>query len=196
MIASACREYIRKLFAELYPGCTVIYAYPGMSPRPPLPYVALAFEKVQTVKVNETIEDGVLQQEWYKTIPFTAELVTSSKITHADGTMTENPSTALDDLDRSIQFLRSAYVGDKSRALNIAISVTGDPEQIFNPTPGAERAKCSYAVDFVELTKEYAALHPRSEDYTFDHPSSASEELANMKAGWFNEVEITPKVNQ
>lgn len=196
MTASECREHIQKLFAELYPGCTVIHSYPGMSPRPPLPYVALTFEKVQTVKVNEIIEDGVLQQEWYKTIPFTAELVTSSKTTHANGTMIENPSTALDDLDRSIHFLRSAYVGDKSRALNIAISVTSDPEQIFNPTPSVERAKCSYTVDFVELTKEYAALHPRDEDYMSDHPSSASKELANMKAGWFNEVEITPKVNQ
>ena len=196
MIAAACRECIRKLFAELYPGCTVIYAYPGMSPRPPLPYVALTFGKVQTVKVNEAIEDGILQQEWYKTIPFTAEFVTSSKITHADGTMSENPSTALDDLDRSIQFLRSAYVGDKTRALNISISATGDPEQVFNPTPSVERARCSYSVDFVELTKEYAALHPRDGDCAFDHSSSMSEELANMKAGWFNEVEVTPKVNE
>ena len=195
MIASACREFVRNIFAELYPGCTVIYAYPGYSPRPPLPYLAITFEKVQTIKVYDGIVDGILQQSWLKTMPFTVELVTSSKISHSEGKMSENPSTALDDIDRSIQFIRSSYITDKSNKLNVAISATGDPEQVFNPTPGVERARCSFSVDYIELTKEYAALHPRESAYTADHPSAASEDVVNMKAGWFNEVEIIPQVN-
>lgn len=196
MIASACREYIRKLFSDLYPGCTVIYSYPGISPRPPLPYIVLDFGKVQTSKVNAAIEDGILQQAWYKTIPFTAELVASSKVTHSDGSMSVSASTVVDDLDRSIQFLRSDYVADQSRAVNIAISVAGDPEPVYNAAPSVERAKCSYSVDFIESTDEYAALHPADGVYSADHPSAASEKLTNMRAGWFNEAEIIPKVNE
>lgn len=48
-------------------------------------------------------------------------------------------------------------------------------------------------VDFVQSTKEYAALAPADGEYSEDHASAASKTVADMKAGWFDEVEVEKK---
>lgn len=61
MTPAECREAVRLMFAELYPKCKVIYSYPN-AVRPPLPYIVLDFESVDTTGVFESIEDGTFQQ--------------------------------------------------------------------------------------------------------------------------------------
>lgn len=108
MTPAECREAVRTMFADLYPTCKVIYSYPN-AVRPPLPYIVLDFESIDTVGAFETIEDGILQQQKCKRIPFSAELVTESKTTHAAGVKKVGLSTAVDDLDQAVQFFDSQY---------------------------------------------------------------------------------------
>jgi hypothetical protein len=102
----------------------------------------------------------------------------------------------VDDLAQSIRFFQSSYAEDKMRLLNISVTATGNPEQIHNSVSGVERARCSFSVDFVQNTKEYAALHPQDGEYIADHDSAASKELADMQAGYFTEVEIEPQIKE
>ena len=192
MTPAECREKVRLMFVELYPHCTVIYSYPN-SVRPPLPYVVLDFERIDQVGSFECIEDGILWQEKCKRIPFSAELVTESKTEHAAGVKKVGLSTAVDDLEQAAQFFDSQYAGDKMRAMNITVCANGSPEAIHNSAPGVERTRCSFYVDFVQSTKEYAALAPADGEYSEDHASAASKTVADMKAGWFDEVEVEKK---
>ena len=112
MTPAECREAVRLMFAELYPKCKVIYSYPN-AVRPPLPYIVLDFESVDTTGVFESIEDGTFQQQKSKHIPFSAELVTGSKTSHAGGIKKVGLPTAVDDLDQAVQFFDSHYASDK-----------------------------------------------------------------------------------
>lgn len=129
-------------------------------------------------------------------MPFSAELVAQSKVVHGGGVKKALLSTAVDDLAQSIRFFQSSYAEDKMRLLNISVTATGNPEQIHNSVSGVERARCSFSVDFVQNTKEYAALHPQDGAYIADHDSAASKELADMQAGYFTEVEIEPQIKE
>lgn len=82
------------------------------------------------------------------------------------------------------------------RLLNISVTATGNLEQIYNSVSGVERARCSFSVDFIQSTKEYAALHPQDGEYIADHDSAASKKLADMQAGYFTEVEIEPQIKE
>ena len=189
MTPAECREAVRLMFVELNPHCTVIYSYPN-SVRPPLPYVVLDFERIEPVNAFEYVKNGILWQEKCKRIPFSAELVTESKTEHAAGVKKVGLSTVVDDLEQAIQFFDSQYAGDKMRAMNITVCTEGSPEPIHNSAPGVERARCSFYVDFVQRTKEYAALAPIDGEYSEDHASAASKKVADMEAGWFDEVEV------
>ena len=101
MTPAECREAVRTMFADLYPICKVIYSYPN-AVRPPLPYIVLDFESIDTVGAFETIEDGILQQQKCKRIPFSAELVAESKTTHAAGVKKVGLSTAVEDRKRRL----------------------------------------------------------------------------------------------
>lgn len=193
MTPAECREAVRTMFADLYPTCKVIYSYPN-AVRPPLPYIVLDFESIDKVGAFETIEDGILQQQKCKRILFSAELVAESKTTHAAGVKKVGLSTAVDDLDQAVQFFDSQYACDKMRAINITVSAEGIPEPIHNSAPGVERARCSFYVDFVQRTKEYAALAPIDGEYSEDHASAASKKVADMEAGWFDEVEVKKEI--
>lgn len=193
MTPAECREAVRLMFVELYPHCTVIYSYPN-SVRPPLPYVVLDFERIEPVNSFEYVKNGILWQEKCKRIPFSAELVTESKTEHAAGVKKVGLSTVVDDLEQAIQFFDSQYAGDKMRAMNITVCMEGSPEPIHNSAPGVERARCSFYVDFVQRTKEYAALAPIDGEYSEDHASAASKKVADMEAGWFNEVEVKKEI--
>ena len=173
MTEAECRAEIRKFFMELYPACTVIYSYPGNAARPPAPYVVLDFNAADSSQIDEYVDDGILQQTWYMTMPFSAELVA-----------------------QSIRFFQSPYAEDKMRLLNISVTATGNLEQIYNSVSGVERARCSFSVDFIQSTKEYAALHPQDGEYIADHDSAASKKLADMQAGYFTEVEIEPQIKE
>ena len=196
MTEAECRAEIRKFFMELYPACTVIYSYPGNAARPPAPYVVLDFDAADSSQIDEYVDDGILQQTWYMSMPFSAELVAQSKVVHGGGVKKALLSTAVDDLAQSIRFFQSSYAEDKMRLLNISVTATGNPEQIHNSVSGVERARCSFSVDFVQNTKEYAALHPQDGEYIADHDSAASKELADMQAGYFTEVEIEPQIKE
>lgn len=113
MTEAECRAEIRKFFMELYPACTVIYAYPGNAARPPAPYVALDFDAADSSQIDEYVDDGILQQTWYMTMPFSAELVAQSKVVHGGGVKKALPSTVVDDLAQSIRFFQSPYAEDK-----------------------------------------------------------------------------------
>ena len=194
MTPAECREAVRLMFVELYPHCTVIYSYPN-SVRPPLPYVVLDFERIEPVNSFEYVKNGILWQEKCKRIPFSAELVTESKTEHAAGVKKVSLSTVVDDLEQAIQFFDSQYAGDKMRAMNITVCTTeGSPEPIHNSAPGVERARCSFYVVFVQRTKEYAALAPIDGEYSEDHASAASKKVADMEAGWFDEVEVKKEI--
>ena len=193
MTPAECREAVRLMFVELYPHCTVIYSYPN-SVRPPLPYVVLDFERIELVNAFEYVKNGILWQEKCKRIPFSAELVTESKTEHAAGVKKVGLSTVVDDLEQAIQFFDSQYAGDKMRAMNITVCTEGSPEPIHNSAPGVERARCSFYVDFVQRTKEYAALAPIDGEYSEDHASAASKKAADMEAGWFDEVEVKKEI--
>ena len=193
MTPAECREAVLLMFVELYPHCTVIYSYPN-SVRPPLPYVVLDFERIEPVNAFEYVKNGILWQEKCKRIPFSAELVTESKTEHAAGVKKVSLSTVVDDLEQAIQFFDSQYAGDKMRAMNITVCTEGSPEPIHNSAPGVERARCSFYVDFVQRTKEYAALAPIDGEYSEDHASAASKKAADMEAGWFDEVEVKKEI--
>lgn len=85
MTEAECRAEIRKFFMELYPACTVIYSYPGNAARPPAPYVVLDFDAADSSQIDEYVDDGILQQTWYMSMPFSAELVAQSKVVHGGG---------------------------------------------------------------------------------------------------------------
>lgn len=196
MTEAECRAEIRKFFMELYPACTVIYSYLGNAARPPAPYVVLDFNAADSSQIDEYVDDGILQQTWYMTMPFSAELVAQSKVVHGGGVKKALPSTVVDDLAQSIRFFQSPYAEDKMRLLNISVTATGNLEQIYNSVSGVERARCSFSVDFIQSTKEYAALHPQDGEYIADHDSAASKKLADMQAGYFTEVEIEPQIKE
>ena len=120
-------------------------------------------------------------------------MVIARKTEHAAGVKKVGLSTAVDDLEQAVQFFDSQYAGDKMRAMNITVCADGSPEAIHNSAPGVERARCSFYVDFVQSTKEYAALAPADGEYSEDHASAASKTVADMKAGWFDEVEVEKK---
>lgn len=191
MKAQECKDYVIESFQRLYPACTVIQSYPGFSTRPPLPYIVLEFGAEEVTAQNESIVDGILQQAWSETMPFVAELVAQSRTGHADGIKRVLPPVAVDDLAQSVRFFDSPLAEDFMRAKNVRIYATGSPTPIFNATPGVERAQCSFAADFVLRTSEYAALAPVSEEYTADHKSAASKELADIQAGYFDSAEVT-----
>lgn len=191
MTVQECKNYVIESFQKLYPNCTVIQSYPGFSARPPLPYVVLEFNSEEIKAENEFIVDGILQQAWSETIPFEAELVAQSRTEHVDGTKRVLSAVVLDDLAQSVRFFESPFAEDFMRAKNVRIYSTSSPTQIFNATPGVERARCSFAADFVLLTSEYAALSPNGEEYTPNRNSAASKELADMQAGYFDSVEVT-----
>ena len=182
MTPAECREAVRLMFVELYPHCTVIYSYPN-SVRPPLPYVVLDFERIELVNAFEYVKNGILWQEKCE-----------SKTEHAAGVKKVGLSTVVDDLEQAIQFFDSQYAGDKMRAMNITVCTEGSPEPIHNSAPGVERARCSFYVDFVQRTKEYAALAPIDGEYSEDHASTASKKAADMEAGWFDEVEVKKEI--
>ena len=194
MTEAECRAEIRKLFMELYPACTVIYSYPGNAARPPAPYVVLDFDAADSSQIDEYVDDGILQQTWYMSMPFSAELVAQSKVVHGGGVKKALLSTAVDDLAQSIRFFQSSYAEDKMRLLNISVTATGNPEQIHNSVSGVERARCSFSVNFVQCTKEYAALAPTIGGYEADHNSAAAKAIADAVAGWFDKVEVEKKI--
>lgn len=196
MTPSECREAVKQMFAALYPGCVVDYSYPSDNTPPTLPYMVLDFGRIETQPPAQTVKDGILYYSWRKSMSFTVELVTKSKTTHKDGKKLTGLSTVVDDLDQSIQFLHSAYAGDLMRALNIAVAKNGTPEPIYNSVSSVERARCAFYVDFIQKTKEYAALQPQDGEYIADHDSAASKELADMEAGWFNEIEIEREITE
>lgn len=189
MTPAECREAVRLMFAELYPKCKVIYSYPN-AVCPPLPYIVLDFESVDTTGVFESIEDGTFQQRKSKHIPFSAELVTGSKTSHAGGIKKVGLPTAVDDLDQAVQFFDSHYASDKMRSINITVYAEGIPEAIHNSAPGVERARCSFSVNFMQCTKGYAALAPSIGDYSEDHDSAAAKDVADVEAGWFDKAEV------
>ncbi len=195
MTAVECREAVRVMFEKLYPGCKVIYSRPN-AVRPPLPYVVLDFENVDTTGAFESIEDGTFLQQKYKHISFSAELVTESKTSHAAGVKKVGLSTAVDDLDQAVQFFDSHYASDKMRSMNITVYAEGIPEAIHNSAPGVERARCSFSVDFVQCTKGYAALAPSVGDYSEDHESAAAKDVADAEAGWFDKAEVRRDENK
>ena len=80
------------------------------------------------------------------------------------------------------------------RAINITVSAEGIPEAIHNSAPGVERARCSFSVNFVQCTKEYAALAPTIGGYEADHNSAAAKAIADAEAGWFDKVEVEKKI--
>ena len=178
MTEAECRAEIRNFF---------------MAARPPAPYVVLDFNAADSSQIDEYVDDGILQQTWYMTMPFSAELVAQSKVVHGGGVKKALPSTVVDDLAQSIRFFQSPYAEDKMRLLNISVTAT---EQIYNSVSGVERARCSFSVDFIQSTKEYAALHPQDGEYITDHDSAASKKLADMQAGYFTEVEIEPQIKE
>ena len=190
MTEAECRAEIRKFFMELYPACTVIYSYPGNAARPPAPYVVLDFDAADSSQIDEYVDDGILQQTWYMSMPFSAELVAQSKVVHGGGVKKALLSTAVDDLAQSIRFFQSSYAEDKMRLLNISVTATGNPEQIHNSVSGVERARCSFSVNFMQCTKGYAALAPSIGDYSEDHDSAAAKDVADVEAGWFDKAEV------
>ena len=122
MTEAECRAEVRQVFMELYPACTVIYSYPGNAARPPAPYVVLDFNAADSSQIDEYVDDGILQQTWYMTMPFSAELVAQSKVVHGGGVKKALPSTVVDDLAQSIRFFQSPYAEDKMRLLNKSIT--------------------------------------------------------------------------
>lgn len=123
-------------------------------------------------------------------IPFSAELVTGSKTSHAGGIKKVGLPTAVDDLDQAVQFFDSHYASDKMRSINITVYAEGIPEAIHNSAPGVERARCSFSVNFMQCTKGYAALAPSIGDYSEDHDSAAAKDVADVEAGWFDKAEV------
>lgn len=190
MTPQECRDTVIELFQRLYPGCTVIYSYPGFSARPPLPYIVLEFGAEEIIAQHQSVKDGILQQAWQETIPFTAEMADKSRTVHDGGVKKVLPPTVVDDLGQSARFFESPYADDTMRAKNIRISLTAPPTPVFNAVPGVERAQCSFSADFVLYTSEYAALSPRDWAYSADRKSAASKELAEMEAGYFTEAEV------
>ena len=186
-----CKSYVLESFQSLYPNCTVIQSYPGFSVRPPLPYIVLEFGSEETTAEIESMVDGILYQSWSETIPFTVELVTQSRTEHDNGVKKVLPPVAADDLAESVRFFLSPLAEDFMRAKNVRIYSTSSPMQVFNVTPGVERAQCSFAVDFILRTSEYAALAMADGSYPYDRKSAASKDLAAMPAGYFDEAEIT-----
>lgn len=107
MTEAECRAEIRKFFMEIYPACTVIYSYPGNAARPPAPYVVLDFDAADSSQIDEYVDDGILQQTWYMTMPFSAELVAQSKVVHGNGVKKALLSTVVDDLAQSTRFFKA-----------------------------------------------------------------------------------------
>lgn len=140
-----------------------------------------------TVEIEHLIRENI---NGLLLIPFSAELVTGSKTSHAGGIKKVGLPTAVDDLDQAVQFFDSHYASDKMRSINITVYAEGIPEAIHNSAPGVERARCSFSVNFMQCTKGYAALAPSIGDYSEDHDSAAAKDVADVEAGWFDKAEV------
>ena len=194
MTIPECIDAVLRIFSELFPDCTVAYSYPGMSERPPLPYILLDFGKPEKQQVDSSFNqgDGVLYQCWHVSLPLTVDMVIDSKTRHKDGKMSVDIPSAFIDLQQASMYFDSPMAHDKLYELNLAISEEAGPQPVYGSAPGIGRARASYSVDFTTTSKEYAALHPVDGEYEAARASSASKELADKEAGWFNEVELKP----
>ena len=193
MTIEECQDSILQFFSKLYPDCTVVYSYPGMTERPPLPYVLLDFGKVESQRVDNSFDhgDGILYQSWHHSIPLTVDLVRSSQTTHSgDGNRIVRRATAVSDLTQADVFLSSSMAEDQLLGLDMSISVDSGPQPVYGSSAGIDRARCSMTVDFTMHSKEYASLHPLDGDYEIARPSMASKALADSEAGYFTEVQI------
>ena len=193
MTIETCQDAVLELFTGLYPKCTVALSYPGMSERPPLPYILLDFGKVESQRVDNSFDhgDGILYQSVHQSMMLTVDLVRSSQTTHSgDGRCVTNRATAVQDLSRAVNFLDSSMAEDKLCGLDIAVSVDSGPQPIYGSPVGIDRARCSMTVDFTMTSKEYAALHPVDGDYEDLRPSIASKQLADAEAGYFTAVKV------
>lgn len=196
MTISECMDAVLGIFSELYPDCTVAISYPGMSERPPLPYILLDFGKVTTRQVDGSFskKDGILYQSWYLGIPLTVDMVIPAKTTHFSGEMVTRRPYAFQDLSQASVYLNSPMGRDKLYDLNLSITEDSGAQPIYGSAPSVDRAQCSFTVDFTMTSKEYAALRPVGDEYIAERRSSASKVLADKEAGWFNEVDCEIKV--
>nr|DAG11247.1 MAG TPA: hypothetical protein [Caudoviricetes sp.] len=193
MTIESCQDAVLELFTGLYPKCTVALSYPGMSERPPLPYILLDFGKVDSQRVDNSFDhgDGILYQSVHQSMMLTVDLVRTSQTTHTkDGRCATHRATAVQDLTKAVNFLDSSMAEDQLFCSDIAISVDSGPQPVYGSPAGIDRARCSMTVNFTMTSKEYAALHPVDGEYEDSRPSMASKALADSEAGYFTAVKV------
>lgn len=190
MTLQECKDIVLEWFQKLYPGCTVIHSYPGYTVRPSLPYIVLEFQRETFGAQHQTVEDGILQQAVAVSVPLLVEMAARSKTVQSDGIKKVVPETVVEDLFQSILYFSSAHAEDLMRLKDLWVVPEGNCTPIYGTTPGVERAQCSFTLNFILHTKEYAALAPQDGAYAADRASSASKDLADMEAGYFEEAEI------
>lgn len=193
MTIESCQDAVLELFTGLYPKCTVALSYPGMSERPPLPYILLDFGKVDSQRVDNSFDhgDGILYQSVHQSMMLTVDLVRTSQTTHTkDGRCATHRATAVQDLTKAVNFLDSSMAEDQLFCSDIAISVDSGPQPVYGSPAGIDRARCSMTVNFTMTSKEYAALHPVDGEYQDSRPSMASKALADAEAGYFTAVKV------
>lgn len=193
MTIESCQDAVLELFTGLYPKCTVALSYPGMSERPPLPYILLDFGKVDSQRVDNSFDhgDGILYQSVHQSMTLSVDLVRTSQTTHTkDGRCSTHRATAVQDLTKAVNFLDSPMAEDRLFCSDIAISVDSGPQPVYGSPAGIDRARCSMTVNFTMNSKEYAALHPVDGKYEDSRPSMASKALADAEAGYFTAVKV------
>lgn len=193
MTIESCQDAVLELFTGLYPKCTVALSYPGMSERPPLPYILLDFGKVDSQRVDNSFDhgDGILYQSVHQSMMLTVDLVRTSQTTHTkDGRCATHRATAVQDLTKAVNFLDSPMAEDQLFCSDIAISIDSGPQPVYGSPVGIDRARCSMTVNFTMTSKEYAALHPVDGEYEDLRPSMASKDLADAEAGYFTAVKV------
>ena len=109
MTEAECRAEIRKFFMELYPACTVIYAYPGNAARPPAPYVVLDFDAADSSQIDEYVDDGILQQTWYICLK-PRELEIEAIITNSPVTWAEQHAASSSRVETMVEELRQLWL--------------------------------------------------------------------------------------
>ena len=194
MILQDFQDLIYDLVSTYFVGATVIIANQNTA-QPKPPSVRLTFGQIRYNKIMEQF-GAEMQREFLGNISVTVELFTLGERIAAESEVAPAINSSASDLSSFIMFLQSDYSILFQQKNNISISIDGDVTPInssLNGTMNAFRASVQLSARFVVSTYGFSNMQINGQPYSQTVSGGGSQELADMKTGAFDTVEINEK---
>ena len=135
--------------------------------------------------------DGIVQDCWPSETMLQVDLFTKgAPVTDDPNVTAARENTAVCDLTDFVNFIHSAYVDNWCYINDISLNVSNihDLTALTNDTSWTYRAMAEITVGFVQTAVEHAANPITGSLPT--HSGGRSQQLADKKTGWFEQVEV------